>query len=287
MKIKIGTRKSKLAMAQTNMVADKIKLSFPNIEIQIVPIVTKGDIMLNKPLSSFGGKGVFVSEIKSALVSGDIDIAVHSAKDLPIFQDEKTEISAVLQRGDCRDVLVTVKDKVFDYRGNPLVGTGSIRRRTGLNRIYPNFKFADIRGNVDTRLSKLADGEFDAIVLAQAGLERLGLLSSDKFSFTSFDCKDLLPAVCQGIIAVESRTNDFVNDVLKAINHMETWYCFETERRFLQLINGNCTLPVAAYSQVVGDEITLTATKDCIHFCSLTERVCNRLSLAEKVVGLL
>lgn len=287
MKIRLGTRKSKLALVQTNMVADAIKSTFPDIQIEIVPIVTKGDIISDKPLSSFGGKGVFVSEIERALSVGEIDAAVHSAKDLPIILDEKSVISAVLQRGDCRDILVTVKDKPFACRSNYTVGTGSLRRRLVLKRIYPDVKFADIRGNVDTRLRKLSDGEYDAVVLAAAGLERLGLLTLDGFDFTPFDWKELLPAACQGIIAVESRKDDYVTTLLKAINHTETWHCFETEREVLKLLNGDCTLPVAVYSEISGDEITLTATKDSVNFQSLTAKTAERLSLAERVVSLL
>ena len=287
MKIRLGTRKSKLAVVQTNMVADAIKSIFPDIQIEIVPIITKGDIILNKPLSSFGGKGVFVSEIERALSVGEIDAAVHSAKDLPIILDEKSEISSVLQRGDYRDILVTVKDKPFACNSSYTVGTGSLRRRLGLKRIYPDVKFADIRGNVDTRLRKLSDGEYDAVVLAAAGLERLGLLALEGFDFTPFDYKELLPAACQGIIAVESRKNDYVTPLLKAINHTETWYCFETEREALKLLNGDCTLPVAVYSEILCDEITLTVTKDNVNFQSLTAKTAERLSLAERVVSLL
>ncbi|MCI7804529.1 MAG: hydroxymethylbilane synthase [Oscillospiraceae bacterium] len=178
MKIKIGTRKSSLALAQTDMVIKSLHDVFPDIETEIVHITTKGDKILDKPLARIGGKGVFVSEIESALKSGEIDIAVHSAKDLPYKLAENLEISGVLKRGNYRDVLVTPAGKVPEKDSKFIVGTGSQRRRLNMQRIYPNAVFKEIRGNVDTRLRKLKSGEFDGIILAAAGLERLGLYSS-------------------------------------------------------------------------------------------------------------
>lgn len=205
MKIKIGTRKSKLAVAQTNMAAEKIRKAFPRIEIEIVYISTKGDLVLDKPIADIGGKGIFVSEIEKALLDKTIDIAVHSAKDLPVKLADGLEISGVLERGNYRDVLAVKKGVNIDRNDSCKIGTGSIRRQVNFKNIYPNANFANIRGNVDTRLEKLYSGEYDGIILAAAGLERLGLINDERFDFMPFDYKDFLPAPCQGIIAVEGR----------------------------------------------------------------------------------
>lgn len=287
MNIKVGTRKSKLALAQTAMVIEKLKLEFPEINIEIVPIGTKGDRIIDKPLSSFGGKGVFVSEIENALLNGVIDIAVHSAKDLPIELSNGLEISGVLPRGDYRDVLVMRK---YEKKGNTdsfVIGTGSLRRRLNIKRLYPHAVFADIRGNVDTRLNKLLNGEYNAIVLACAGLERLGLLSRNEFDFITLDYTECLPAPCQAIIATESRKDDFVTPFIKKINDEDTFKSFETERHVLHLLNADCSMPTAAYSRIKGDIIELFVTKDCNKIVSDKAKISQSFELAERLVKLL
>jgi hydroxymethylbilane synthase len=283
MNIKIGTRKSKLALAQTNMVVNEIKKYFPSINIEVVHFTTKGDKVLNKPLINIGGKGVFVTEIEDALLNKEIDLAVHSAKDLPLQLQDNLTISSVLKRGNYRDTLVTVKGKEIDFSREIIIGTGSNRRKLAFKNLYPNATFKDIRGNVDTRLNKLYNGEYDGIILAMAGLERLDLLSDSRFTFTPFDYKDFVPAPCQGIIAIESRNND-LTEILSKINHKDTFYSFQTERHILNILNADCGMPLGAYSFVENNKINVVYTSDSKEIITKSDLIENRFSLAESVV---
>lgn len=283
MNIKIGTRKSKLALAQTNMVVNEIKKYFPSINIEVVHFTTKGDKVLNKPLINIGGKGVFVTEIEDALLNKEIDLAVHSAKDLPLKLQDNLTISSVLKRGNYRDTLVTVKGKEIDFSREIIIGTGSNRRKLAFKNLYPNATFKDIRGNVDTRLNKLYNGEYDGIILAMAGLERLDLLSDSRFTFTPFDYKDFVPAPCQGIIAIESRNND-LTEILSKINHKDTFYSFQTERHILNILNADCGMPLGAYSFVENNKINVVYTSDSKEIITKSDLIENRFSLAESVV---
>lgn len=283
MNIKIGTRKSKLALAQTNMVVNEIKKYFPSINIEVVHFTTKGDKVLNKPLINIGGKGVFVTEIEDALLNKEIDLAVHSAKDLPLKLQDNLTISSVLKRGNYRDTLVTVKGKEIDFSREIIIGTGSNRRKLAFKNLYPNATFKDIRGNVDTRLKKLYNGEYDGIILAMAGLERLDLLSDSRFTFTPFDYKDFVPAPCQGIIAIESRNND-LTEILSKINHKDTFYSFQTERHILNILNADCGMPLGAYSFVENNKINVVYTSDSKKIITKSDLIENRFNLAESVV---
>lgn len=283
MNIKIGTRKSKLALAQTTMVVNEIKKYFPSINIEVVHFTTKGDKVLNKPLINIGGKGVFVTEIEDALLNKEIDLAVHSAKDLPLKLQDNLTISAVLKRGNYRDTLVTVKGKEIDFSKETVIGTGSNRRKLAFKNLYPNAAFKDIRGNVDTRLNKLYNGEYDGIILAMAGLERLNLLSDSRFTFTPFDYKEFVPAPCQGIIAIESRNND-LTEILSKINHKDTYYSFQTERHILNILNADCGMPLGAYSFVENNKINVVYTSDSKEIITKSDLIENRFSLAESVV---
>lgn len=283
MNIKIGTRKSKLALAQTNMVVNEIKKYFPSINIEVVHFTTKGDKVLNKPLINIGGKGVFVTEIEDALLNKEIDLAVHSAKDLPLQLQDNLTISSVLKRGNYRDTLVTVKGKEIDFSREIIIGTGSNRRKLAFKNLYPNATFKDIRGNVDTRLNKLYNGEYDGIILAMAGLERLDLLSDSRFTFTPFDYKEFVPAPCQGIIAIESRNND-LTEILSKINHKDTFYSFQTERHILNILNADCGMPLGAYSFVENNKINVVYTSDSKKIITKSDLIENRFNLAESVV---
>lgn len=283
MNIKIGTRKSKLALAQTNMVVNEIKKYFPSINIEVVHFTTKGDKVLNKPLINIGGKGVFVTEIEDALLNKEIDLAVHSAKDLPLKLQDNLTIASVLKRGNYRDTLVTVKGKKIDFSREIIIGTGSNRRKLAFKNLYPNATFKDIRGNVDTRLNKLYNGEYDGIILAMAGLERLDLLSDSRFTFTPFDYKEFVPAPCQGIIAIESRNND-LTEILSKINHKDTFHSFQTERHILNILNADCGMPLGAYSFVENNKINVVYTSDSKEIITKSDLIENRFSLAESVV---
>jgi hydroxymethylbilane synthase len=266
------------------MVATALKNKYPDLEIQVVHITTTGDKILNKPLDKIGGKGVFVTEIERALIDGEIDIAVHSAKDLPMELGNNLEIISVLPRGNYRDVLVTNKNVKIKNTESFIVGTGSVRRRLSLSKLYDKVKFADIRGNVDTRLKKLKSGQYNAVVLAMAGLERLKAIDESEFNFLPFDYNEFLPAPCQGIIAVEGSKGNFAFDILKGINDENTFISFETEREVLRLLNGDCQTPVGAYSFVKGNTISLTVTRDWKNIVQGRDEIFNRLQLAKRLV---
>lgn len=265
------------------MVVNEIKKYFPSINIEVVHFTTKGDKVLNKPLINIGGKGVFVTEIEDDLLNKEIDLAVHSAKDLPLKLQDNLTISSVLKRGNYRDTLVTVKGKEIDFSKETVIGTGSNRRKLAFKNLYPNATFKDIRGNVDTRLNKLYNGEYDGIILAMAGLERLDLLSDSRFTFTPFDYKDFVPAPCQGIIAIESRNND-LTEILSKINHKDTFYSFQTERHILNILNADCGMPLGAYSFVENNKINVVYTSDSKEIITKSDLIENRFSLAESVV---
>lgn len=283
MTIKIGTRKSRLALAQTEMLIKTLKNRFPNVKIKTVYISTTGDKTLDKPLAALGGKGVFIKELEMSLLSGETDVAVHSAKDLPTKIADGLEISAVLPRGSYDDVFVTRNN--FEIKDGFVIGTGSLRRKLFAEKIYPNAKFKDIRGNVDTRLKKLLNGEYDALVLAKAGLERLDLCNGEDYTVTPFDTDEFLPAPCQGIVAIESRKNSEVSKMLAEISDKNTMLSFETERQVLHSLNADCSTPVGAISKVENDRITLSLSADCKKTVSGTDEISNRIKLAKRLVS--
>lgn len=246
MKIRIGTRKSRLAVVQTELVKAKIEAAFPEAEVEIVKLSTRGDELLNRSLTSFGGKGVFTKELEEALLSGEIDLAVHSAKDMPMEFPEGLEIGAVLERGDERDVFVTTTGvKAADLAPGSVVGTSSLRRELQIKAINPLVHIKLLRGNVQTRLQKLKDGQYDGILLAAAGLERLELLKEDGIYLEYLEPESFLPATGQGILAVEVKTGH-MPEVLAAIHCKEAALVLEAERSFLTRIGGSCNAPAAS-----------------------------------------
>lgn len=285
MRIRIGTRKSKLALAQTKLVADALKSAFPDIETEIVHITTKGDIILDKPLAEIGGKGLFISEIENALIDGTIDIAVHSAKDLPVEIAEGLETSCVLKRADVRDCLIVRNGETYAESDKFCIGTGSLRRRMSAKKYYPNAEFRDIRGNVDTRINKLLNHEYDGIILAKAGFDRLGIISDERISILPFDAEKFLPAPCQAIIAVESRKNSEFKSILKKINHADSFYAFETERKIIEKIGGDCGIPLGVYTEISDDKITIKISVNFEKTASGTAEISDRIMLAERLVS--
>lgn len=285
MKVRIGTRKSKLALAQTEMFANALKKRFDDIETEIVCISTKGDKILDKPLAMIGGKGVFISELENALLNGEVDMAVHSAKDLPLELADGLEISSALKRGNYRDVLVTRKNEPIKNEEKFIVGTGSLRRRGFIKKQYPLVQIKDIRGNVDTRLGKLMNGDYDGIILAAAGLERLSLYNSEKYDVTPFEYSDFLPAPCQAIVVVESKTGSAISERLKEISHTETMLEFETERQIPKLLNADCGMPVGAFSKVTNGKIELIISTDCKKTISGSADIKDRFNLAKRLVS--
>ena len=256
-KIIIGTRGSKLALYQAHKVKDELERYYPDLTVEIKIIQTKGDKILDVALSKIGGKGLFTKELEVALVAGEIDMAVHSLKDLPTELPTEFVIGAILERGDCRDALVS-KDglKLNQLTKNHRIATSSLRRVAGLKKINPNFEIVDIRGNVGTRLQKMEEGYCDAMIMAAAGLQRLGL---EKYITEVLEAKDFIPAVAQGAIAVETRSGDQkVNILLQAINHVPTQQMVTAERAFMRTLEGGCQVPVGAYTSVKNGIIMLT-----------------------------
>lgn len=253
--IRIGSRKSRLALVQTDIVKRKIEEAFPEIQVEIVEMSTKGDELLDRSLTSFGGKGVFTKELEEALLNGTIDLAVHSAKDMPVEFPKGLEIGAVLPRGSVEDVIVTRDGtSLRDLAPGSIVGTSSLRRELQINEINPLLRIRMIRGNVQTRLRKLSEGQFDAIVLAAAGLERLELSDSGEYHYEYLDRSACLPAAGQAILAVESREGH-LKEVLEAIHDREAAVCLYAERAYLKAIGGSCNAPAAAYSWLEGETL--------------------------------
>lgn len=254
MNIKIGTRKSPLALKQTEIVINSIRSKIPELNFEIVPMVTQGDKILEKPLSSFGGKGVFISEFEEALLNGKIDLAVHSAKDIPLTIHEDLDIVYTPQRNDYRDVLITKKGVTYSKNDEFVIGTGSIRRKYQLSKIYPKATFKDIRGNIGTRLEKLNSNQFDAIVLACAGLERLNI-SEEHYNFRVFNISECICAGCQGIIAVEGLKYSPISRILSSAENLSTRMSFEIERGIMEIINAGCHECCGVFSSIIGDII--------------------------------
>ena len=257
--IRIGTRKSALAMVQTEMVKERIEAAFPGVLAEVVGMSTRGDEILDRSLTSFGGKGVFTKELEEALLEGRIDLAVHSAKDLPMEFPKGLGIGAVLARGPVEDVIVTLDGtKLSDLKPGSVVGTSSLRRELQIRKINPLVRIRLNRGNVQTRLRKLSEGQFDAIVLAAAGLSRLGLLDQTEYHYEYLDPSKCLPAAGQGILAVESRDGDLL-EVLQAVHDPEAAVCLQAERSFLSAIGGSCNAPAAALARLQGGTLSMEA----------------------------
>ena len=260
-------------MVQTEMAAEAIKKVFPSIEIEIAGFETKGDLHLDKSLSAFGSKGAFTKELEGAMMDGRIDLAVHSAKDLPVELPEGLTVGAVLKRGDSRDVWVSLRKEFSEIeacRGKVIVGTGSLRRALQIRQMCNGVEIRDIRGNVPTRLKKLSEELFDGIILAAAGLKRLGYLSDacdetgcfeaeeQTFFYEILSKEQFLPAAGQGIIALETRQKD-CEDCMQAIHDEDTWQMFLTERSFLRAIGGGCNEAAAVDVRMDGQKVSVRA----------------------------
>lgn len=265
--IRIGTRKSKLAMVQTEIVKQKIESRFPQAEIVIVPMSTKGDKILDRSLTSFGGKGVFTKELEEALLNGEIDMAVHSAKDMPMEFPKGLSMGAVLDRADPGDVLVTTTGILAaDMKKGSVIGTSSLRRELQIRGLNPQVRIKMLRGNVQTRLEKLKQGEYDGILLAAAGLERLGMKHPEGFYLEYLDKERFVPAPGQGILAVEIREGELA-EVMKEIHSQEAAVMLKAEREYLTILGGSCNAPCGAYCRREGEGLAMTAmfARDGIH----------------------
>ncbi len=254
----IGTRGSQLALYQANAVKQALERELPEIDFEIKVIDTKGDKILNKPLAEIGDKGIFTAEIEKELKDGTIDFAVHSLKDLPAELPDTLRVSAVLPRAEFRDALVAKNAKsLADLTAEDVVATSSLRRRAQLLHKYKNLNITDIRGNVNTRLQKFDNGVCSAMVMAAAGLQRLGF--QDRIT-QIIDKDEIIPAACQGVIAVETCSqNSDAEYVARFINDVETWTPVFAERLLLKMINGGCKTPFGCYTQATKTEFFVKA----------------------------
>jgi|Deesub1362B_J571_1020462.scaffolds.fasta_scaffold04197_3 hydroxymethylbilane synthase len=255
-RIVIGTRGSKLALFQANLVKSLLYKHNPDLRIEIKIIKTKGDVILDSPLAKIGDKGLFTKEIEMALLTGEIDLAVHSLKDLPTRLPEGLRIGAVLEREDPRDAFVSFRHNKFsELPENAVLATSSLRRRATLLHYRPDLNIVDVRGNVDTRLRKLKENGWDGMILAAAGLRRLGLTEVIRELLSA---EQFLPAVGQGALAVEIREDDSSTlSEIAPLHHEATYSAVLAERAFLRRLEGGCQIPIGAHATADGGHVIL------------------------------
>lgn len=263
-KITIATRASRLALWQAHHVRDLLRARFPDLEVTLLEMTTKGDQILDRTLSKIGGKGLFIKELETALLDGRADLAVHSLKDVPVDLQSPFQLAAILERADPQDAFVSPKYQALkDLPAGAIVGTSSLRRESQIRAAYPALEVRPLRGNLDTRLSKLDRGDYDAIVLAAAGLQRLGL--GERIA-SRLDIADSLPAAGQGALGIEildSRPE--LAQMLETLACPATTACVTAERAVSRALGGSCQVPIAAYATLTGNALAvhaLVATPD-------------------------
>ena len=252
-KLVVGSRESRLAVIQTQLAIQAIRACQPGLEVELLTMKTTGDKILDRTLDQVGGKGLFVKELDAALLAGQVDLTVHSSKDLPMETDPRLPLVAFSRRADPRDALVLPAGAKELDPAKP-IGCSSLRRQLQLKALFPQMKTAPVRGNVLTRLEKLDRGEYAALVLAAAGLQRLGLAGRVS---RYFSVEEMLPAAGQGILAVQARA-DFDPACLREFHDPDSRDCLLAERAFVRALDGGCSSPVAAYATVDGEALTLT-----------------------------
>ncbi|WP_295364125.1 hydroxymethylbilane synthase [Arenimonas sp.] len=255
-RIRLATRESALALWQTEHVAALLRAAHPGLEVELVPMTTRGDQVLDQPLAEIGGKGLFLKELEVAMLEGRADAAVHSLKDVPMELEGPFELAAVLERADPFDAFVSNEfEALEELPFGARVGTSSLRRQALLRAHRPDLKLLDLRGNVNTRLAKLDAGDYDAIVLACAGLERLGLGARIR---ERLQAPRFIPAAAQGAVAVEIRAGDEATRALLApLDHEATRLCTRAERAMTRLLGGSCRVPIAAFATLNKERLSL------------------------------
>jgi hydroxymethylbilane synthase len=256
-KLVIASRESALAMWQAKHVQAKLQALYPDCNVQILGMTTTGDQILDSPLAKIGGKGLFVKELETALADGSADLAVHSMKDVPMNLPDGFMLVATGEREDPRDAFVSNKfDSLTSLPHGSVVGTSSLRRQSQLQARFPHLKIESLRGNLQTRLRKLDEGQYAAIILAAAGLIRLGLAERIKDTISP---QDSIPAVGQGALGIEiNASRADLLQILAPLNHTNSQRCVEAERAFSRALAGSCTVPLGAYATMVNDEISIT-----------------------------
>ncbi len=250
--IRIATRKSPLALWQANEVSRQLQMYHPDLSVELVTMTTQGDKILDTPLAKIGGKGLFVKELEIGMLEGDADIAVHSMKDVPMAFPEGLHLSVIMERENPTDAFVSnTFSKLDDLPLNAKVGTCSLRRQTQLKEARPDIEILDLRGNVNSRLAKLDNGDYDAIILASAGLIRLGF--EDRISHT-ITTERSLPAIGQGAVGIECRSDDDeINALLAPLNHKDTAIRVSAERAQNTRLNGGCQVPIGGFAELLDD----------------------------------
>ncbi len=255
-KIRIGTRASLLALAQSNWIKGRIEAQHPGVTVELVKIITKGDKIVDVPLAMVGGKGLFVKEIEEALLRNEVDIAVHSMKDVPAELPEGLHIGIITERENPHDAFISNKyQSLAAMPAGSRVGTSSLRRKAQLAILRPDLQIEDLRGNLDTRLRKLDEGQFEAIILAAAGLNRLKLAHRATFCFTA---EEMLPAVAQGAVGIEMREADQeLREMLMFMDHPATTVAVRAERSYLKRLEGGCQVPLAGFAVLADGVLTM------------------------------
>jgi hydroxymethylbilane synthase len=279
-KLKIGTRKSKLAVWQANYA--KNKLEGLGLNCEIVKIKSEGDVNQITPLYDFGVSGIFTKSLDQALLNNDIDIAVHSYKDVPVNLASGLSIHCVFKRASSQDVLI-FKEKNVNFNNALTIATSSIRRKTQWKNKYPNHKIVSLRGNVESRIAKLERNNWDGAIFAKAGLDRLSICPENKIVLDW-----MIPSAAQGAIAIASRTNENeLNNLLKSISCSSTFHCVNQERKFLKLMNGGCSVPISAFAKIEGDRLVFKvsiSTMDSKNIIKVEDSFdCNDLKTGEKM----
>ncbi len=271
--LRIGTRGSQLALTQSGLIKQALEALWPGLRVELTIIKTTGDRIQDVPLAKVGGKGLFVKEIEDALLAGEVDLAVHSMKDVPAELPPGLKIGVVPEREDPRDVLVAKHGtSLADLPQGGVVGSSSLRRAAQIKHLRPDLRVEMLRGNLDTRLKKLEGGQYDAIILAAAGLHRMGW--KDRIT-AYFDPSTFVPAIGQGALGLELRSNDEATRRLAdPLHHADTAVAVEAERAFLQTLEGGCQVPIGGHATVSGNEVTLSgllASLDGVEVYAKTE----------------
>ena len=275
LKIRIGTRGSALALKQTHWVKEQLRKIYPDAEIEIICIKTKGDKITDAPLAKIGGKGLFVKEIEEALLSERIDLAVHSLKDVTTELPRGLCLGAITEREDPRDVLISKENIPFSkLPEDSILGTSSLRRKAQILHLRPKFTIVPLRGNVDTRIKKMREKNLDAIILASAGIRRMGL-EENITEYLPLDV--ILPAIGQGALAIEIREERDWKDIVSPLNHLPTALATMAERAFLRRLQGGCQVPIAAYAEIKDGRLSIVG---------MVAEVEGRRLLKQKISGL-
>jgi hydroxymethylbilane synthase len=257
--IKIATRKSILALWQSEHIKARIESKHNDIKVELVGMKTKGDVILDTPLAKIGGKGLFTKELEDSMLKGETDIAVHSLKDVPVVFPEGLKLAAICSREDTRDAMISEKFAKFsDLPHGAKVGTTSLRRKMQLLIMRPDLEIISLRGNVQTRLRKLKEGEFDAIILAMAGINRLNIKAEVAHIYT-FGFDEMIPAMGQGALGVEARDEKKILDEISFLNDENAVIETTIERDFVSVLEGGCQVPIGISARLKGDEISIDA----------------------------